>query len=81
MVSRLGHQLIAFGAAFDYAGFDSAGSIADFVAGNLKKVVFAQCLPDRFIRRHTMLKHISGSISHCGIARTLLAVLEYLADK
>ena len=56
LVSRFGHQLIALGAAFDYAGFDSAGSIADFVTGNLKQVVFAKCLPDGFVRRHEPLR-------------------------
>ena len=56
LVSRLGHQQVTFGAAFDHAGFDPAGTIADFVAGNLKKVVLAQRLPDRFVRRHQPLR-------------------------
>ena len=47
---------MAFGTAFDHAWFDPAGAIADFVAGNLKETVFAQRLPDRFIRRHQPLR-------------------------
>ena len=63
LVSRLGHQFVGLGAAFDYPWLDSAGAITNFVAGNLKKVVFAKCLPDRFIRRHEPLrqKRIAGN--------------------
>ena len=56
LVPWFGHQGIAFGAAFDYPRFDSAGSVTDFVAGNLKKVVSAQRFPDRFLRRHQPLR-------------------------
>ena len=56
LVSRFGHQWMRFGPAFDYTRFDAAGSVTDFVAGNLKKVVFAQFLADRFLRRHHPLR-------------------------
>ena len=56
LVSRFGHQFIGFGTAFDYTRFDAAGAIADWVAGDLKKVVLAQRFPDRFLGRHEPLR-------------------------
>jgi hypothetical protein len=56
LMSRPGHQGIGFGAAFDDPWFDSAGTIADFVTGNLKQIVFAQCLADGLFRRHEPLR-------------------------
>ena len=56
LVSRLGHQFIGFGSAFDYAWFDSAGAVADFVIGYLQKIVMAQSFANRFLRRHQPLR-------------------------
>ena len=63
LVSRLGHQFVGLGAAFDYPWLDSAGAITNFVAGNLKKVVWAKGWTDRFIRRHETgrLKGMAGN--------------------
>ncbi len=55
LMSWFGHQFVTLGTAFDDARFDSAGAIADFVAGNLQETVFAQCFPDSGLRRHKPL--------------------------
>ena len=55
------HQRIRFGAAFEDSRLNAPRSIADFVTGNLKQIVFTQCLADGFFRRHQPLrqKHIA----------------------
>ena len=55
LIPRLGHQCKFFGTTFYDPRFDSTGAIADFVAGNLKKVMFAKYLPDGFVRWHEPL--------------------------
>ena len=62
LTSRLSHQGVFFKTTFDDPRFDSAGAVANFVAGNLIKSVLAKCLTDAVVWWHEPLgqKGIAG---------------------
>ena len=55
LIPRLGHQCIFFETTLDHPRFDSAGTVADFIAGDLKKIVRAEHFPNKFGRWHEPL--------------------------